>query len=292
MSYKSTPYRIFAIFNYIGLSLLALTCILPMIHILAVSFSGKAAATANLVTLWPIDFTFEAYQKTLANENFLTSLGIAALRTILGTAITMAIVFLTAYPLSKTERSFKGRTFYAWFFVFTMLFNGGLVPTYMLVQNLNLMNTIWALVLPMALNVWLVILMLNFFRTIPRELEEAAFIDGAGQFRTMAIICLPLSMPSIATLSLFAMVFSWNEWFMGLIYISDREKYPLATFLQTIIVQNDLTQITRDPAALENIAQRTVKAAQIFIGAVPILMVYPFLQKYFVQGIVLGAVKE
>ncbi len=292
MSYNNMSYRIFTIFNYIGLTLLALTCIFPMVHILAVSFSGKAAATANLVTLWPVDFTVEAYVKTLANEHFLASLGTAVLRTVLGTAITMTLVFLTAYPLSKGERSFKGRTFYAWLFVFTMLFNGGLVPTYILVQNLGIMNTIWALVLPMALNVWLIILMLNFFRTIPKELEEAAFIDGAGQLRTMIIIYLPLSMPSIATLSLFAMVASWNEWFMGLIYISDRAKYPLATFLQTIIVQNDLTQISRDPSALENIAQRTVKAAQIFIGAVPILMVYPFLQKYFVKGIVLGAVKE
>ncbi|MFS0724267.1 carbohydrate ABC transporter permease [Paenibacillus sp. 1P07SE] len=292
MSHNNRAYRIFTIFNYIGLSLLALTCIFPMIHILAVSFSGKAAATANLVTLWPVDFTLEAYEKTLTNEYFLRSLGIAVLRTVLGTAITMALVFLTAYPLSKAERSFKGRSFYAWFFVFTMLFNGGLVPTYILVQNLGIMNTIWALVLPMALNVWLIILMLNFFRTIPKELEEAAFIDGAGQLKTMAIIYLPLSMPAIATLALFAMVFNWNEWFTGLIYMSDRTKYPLATFLQTVIVQNDLTQISRDPAVLENISQRTVKAAQIFIGAIPILMVYPFLQKYFVKGIVLGAVKE
>lgn len=292
MSYNTVPYRIFTIINYIGLTLLAISCIFPMIHILAVSFSGKSAATANIVTFWPIDFTLEAYVKTLSNENFLASLWMAIKRTVLGTGITMALVFLTAYPLSKEERAFKGRSFYAWLFVFTMLFTGGLIPNYILVQSLGIMNSIWALVLPMAMNVWLVILMLNFFRTIPKELEEAAFIDGAGQLKTMIIIYLPLSMPAIATLSLFAMVGNWNEWFMGLIYIMDREKYPLATFLQTVIVQNDMTQVSKDPSELANIAQRTVKAAQIFIGAVPILMVYPFLQKYFVKGIVLGAVKE
>lgn len=292
MTYNSGPYRVFTVFNYIILTIIALSCIFPMIHILAVSFSGKAAATANLVVLWPVDFTFEAYNKTLSNENFLSALWMAVLRTVFGTLITMVLVFLSAYPLSKEENVFKGRTFYAWLFVFTMLFNGGLVPTYITVQALGIMNTIWALILPMALNVWLMILMLNFFRTIPKELEEAAFIDGAGQLRTMVSVYLPLSMPAIATLSLFAMVFNWNEWFMGLIYISDREKYPLATFLQTVIVQNDMTQISKDPSELENVAQRTVKAAQIFIGSVPILLVYPFLQKYFVKGIVLGAVKE
>lgn len=292
MSYNSGPYRIFTIINYIGLTILALSCIFPLLHILAVSFSGKDAATANLITLWPIDFTFEAYDKTLSNDNFLSSLWIAVKRTVIGTGITMALVFLTAYPLSKEARAFRGRNIYAWLFVFTMLFNGGLVPTYILVQNLGMMNSIWALVLPAALNVWLTILMLNFFRTIPKELEEAAFIDGAGQLKTMIIIYLPLSMPAIATLSLFSMVGNWNEWFMGLIYMYDTEKYPLATFLQTVIVQNDFTQISKNPEDLDNIAQRTVKAAQIFIGALPILLVYPFLQKYFVKGIVLGAVKE
>lgn len=292
MSTNTASYRLFTWINNIGLLLLSLSCILPLIHILAVSFSGKAAADANLVTLWPIDFTFDAYEKTLNNDNFISALWMAVKRTILGTAITMSIVFMTAYPLSKESRSFKGRSIYAWVLVFTMLFNGGLVPMYILVQKLGLMNSIWALVLPMALNVYLIILMLNFFRTIPKELEEAAFIDGAGQFRTLVTVYLPLSMPAIATLSLFSMVWSWNEWFMGLIYITDRENYPLATFLQTIIVQQDMTQISNDPSDLADIAQRTVKSAQIFIGALPILLVYPFLQKYFVKGIVLGAVKE
>jgi putative aldouronate transport system permease protein len=291
MSYRSMPYRIFNVLNYTFLALLSVLCVLPLIHILAVSFSGAAPASANLVKLWPIDFTLDAYKITLANKNFSMSLAVSVLRTVLGTAITMALIFMAAYPLSKEEHVFRGRTLYAWFFVFTMLFNGGLVPTYILISNLGIMNTIWALVLPNAVNVWLMILMLNFFRAIPKELEEAALIDGATHLVTMVRIYLPLSMPAIATLSLFSMVGHWNSWFDGLLYITDFEKYPLATFLQTIIVQQDLTKMSVNPAELENIAQRTVKAAQIFIGALPILLVYPFLQRYFVKGIVLGAVK-
>ncbi|TLS48544.1 carbohydrate ABC transporter permease [Paenibacillus antri] len=288
----SISYRLFSWFNYTFLGVTSLLCILPMVHILAVSFSGKAPASANLVGLWPIDFTVDAYAKTLGNNNFLSALWIAVERTALGTVISMALIFLTAYPLSKEDYTFKGRTAYAWFFVFTMLFSGGMVPLYILVQKLHLMNTIWALVLPTAINVWLLILMLNFFRTVPKELEEAALIDGASHFRTMVSVFLPISLPAIATLSLFNMVFHWNSWFDGLLYMTEYDRYPLATFLQTIIVQQDFSKVNVRPEDLENIAQRTVKAAQIFIGALPILLVYPFLQRYFVKGIVLGAVKE
>ena len=154
------------------------------------------------------------------------------------------------------------------------------------------MNTIWALILPGALSVWNVILMMNFFRGLPKELEEAAYLDGAGHIKTLILVYVPLSLPAIATLSLFTMVYQWNSWFDGMIYMSDIKNYPLASLLQTIIVQQDLSKINVDPSMLENISQRTVRAAQIFIGALPILMVYPFLQRFFVKGIVIGAVKE
>jgi len=292
MHRQTVPYRLFTLFNYVLLSLLSLMCILPLIHILAVSFSGKAPASANLVGLWPVDFTVDAYDKTLGNDNFLRALWIAVERTALGTVISMALIFLTAYPLSKEDSFFRGRSIYAWFFVFTMLFSGGMVPAYILVQKLHMMNTIWALVLPTAVNVWLLILMMNFFRTVPKELEEASLMDGASHLRTLVSVYLPISLPAIATLSLFNMVGHWNSWFDGMLYITEYDKYPLATFLQTIIVQQDLSKVNVRPEDLENIAQRTVKAAQIFIGALPILLVYPFLQRFFVKGIVLGAVKE
>nr|WP_205525126.1 carbohydrate ABC transporter permease [Paenibacillus sp. ALJ109b] len=270
----------------------SLLCVLPLIHILAVSFSGKAAASANLVTLWPIDFTVDAYTKTFGNSNFLSALWISVQRTVFGTLLSMVLVTLTAYPLSKESLNFKGRSLYAWFFIFTMLFSGGLIPSYILIQKLGLINTLWALILPGAVAVWNLILMMNFFRNVPKELEEAAFIDGANHITTLFRIYLPVSMPAIATISLFTMVGQWNSWFDGLIYMNDAAKYPLATLMQTIIVQQDFSNMNVDATQLQNMSQRTVNAAQIFIGALPILLVYPFLQRFFVKGIVLGAVKE
>ncbi|TYA14609.1 carbohydrate ABC transporter permease [Paenibacillus faecis] len=292
MYHKTLAYRIFNVFNHVFLALLSLLCVIPLIHVLAVSFSGKAAASANRVGLWPVDFTLDAYEKTLGNENFIQSLIISVERVVVGTSLSMLVVFLAAYALSKDEKVFRGRNLYSWFFVFTMLFSGGMVPMYILIQKIHLMNTIWALIIPGLVSVWNMILLLNFFRGVPKELEEASLIDGAGHLTTLFRIYLPLSMPAIATLSLFTLVGQWNDWFSGLLYMSDYKKYPLATFLQTILVQQDMSKMNVDPKMLENISQRTVKAAQIFIGAVPVLLIYPFLQKYFVKGIVLGAVKE
>ncbi|ETT41492.1 MULTISPECIES: carbohydrate ABC transporter permease [unclassified Paenibacillus] len=292
MYHKTKPYRIFTVFNYILMIAVSVMCVVPLIHVLAVSFSGKSAANANLVGLWPVDFTVDAYTKTVANENFIRSIWVTLQRTVLGTLFSMGIVILAAYALSKENARFRRRNMYIWLLVFTMLFSGGLVPMYILIQKLHLMNSIWVLILPGAVSVWNVILLLNFFRAVPKEMEEAAFIDGAGHFRTLFSVYLPVSMPAIATLSLFTIVGHWNSWFDGLLYMTDHRNYPLATFLQSVIVQQDFSKVTVRPEDLENISQRTVKAAQIFIGMAPILIVYPFLQRFFVKGIVLGAVKE
>ncbi|MBB5325501.1 putative aldouronate transport system permease protein [Anoxybacillus tepidamans] len=290
---KSLPYKIFTILNYVLLTVTAFLCILPLIHILAVSFSGSAAATANLVGLWPVDFTLDAYEKTIGNENFLRSLWNSFFRVVLGTAISMGLMLCAAYPLSKSDQVFRGRKIYMWFFVFTMLFHGGLVPTYMVVTKLGLTDTIWALVLPSAVSSFNLILLVNFFRTsVPKSLEEAALMDGANHFTIFLRIYLPISVPAIATISLFTMVFHWNSWFDGMIYMSDVKHYPLSTFLQTIIVQQDFTKMSVDAETLKNLSERTVKSAQIFIAALPMLIVYPFVQKFFVKGIVLGAEKE
>ncbi|WP_322905822.1 carbohydrate ABC transporter permease [Paenibacillus campi] len=292
MYYKTTGYRIFNVFNIALLILLAVMCVVPLIHVLAVSFSSKAAADANLVGLLPIQFSTEAYKKTMFNPVFLHSIWISVLRTVIGTAITLFLTFLAAYPLSKEESVFKGRTIYSWLFVFSMVFTGGLVPFYIVIQKLGLIDSFWVLVLPGAVNTFLVILMMNFFRGIPKELEEAAFMDGAGPFRTLFTMYLPISMPSIATITLFSMVFHWNSWFDGLLYLNNSNQFPLATFLQTVIIQQDMSSMSASPKEMELISQTTVKAAQIFIGAAPILIVYPFLQKFFVKGMTLGSVKE
>ncbi|MFF2480163.1 carbohydrate ABC transporter permease [Paenibacillus sp. NPDC058071] len=292
MYHKSPGYRIFSSFNYVILTIAGLLCVLPIVHILALSFSASAPANAHLVGLWPIGFNFDSYTKTMYNPNFLRAFYIAIGRTVLGTIITMSVITLAGYALSKDGGLFRSRSKYAWFFVFTMLFNGGIIPTYMLIRNLHLMDTIWALVLPASVSVFNMILLMNFFRATPKELEEAAFIDGAGHFSILFRVYLPLAMPAIATISLFTIVGNWNSWFDGLLYINNYRNYPLATFLQTIIVQQDFNKLNPDIRMLKNFSERTVKAAQIFIGILPVLIIYPYMQKFFVKGIVLGAVKE
>lgn len=292
MYYKSLSYRIFNVFNITGLTVLSLMCIIPLIHVLAISLSAKSAADANLVGLLPVDFSLEAYKKTIDNPVFLHSIWVSVQRTVVGTALTLVLAFLAAYPLSKENTVFKGRTVYSWIFVFAMIFNGGLVPFYIVIQKLGLMNNFWVLVLPGAVNIYLTILMMNFFRGVPKELEEAALIDGAGQFRTLFSIYLPVSLPAIATLALFSVVFHWNSWFDGLLYLNKKEDFPLASFLQTVIIQRDMSSMAIDPKEMELLSQKTVNAAQIFIGALPVLVMYPFLQKYFVKGLVVGSVKE
>jgi len=291
MYYKSRGYRIFNLFNLIFLLVCGVICVLPLFHILAVSLSSKGAADANMVNFIPVEFTWDAYEETLENDRFFRAFMISVQRTVVGTAFGMFIMTMAAYPLSKSSKVFKGRTFLAWFFVFTLFFGGGLIPSYILILKLGLMNSFWALIIPGAVSVWSVVLLMNFFRTVPKEMEDAALIDGAGDFRALFSIYLPVSMPAIATLSLFSIVGAWNSWFDGMIYMKDADKYPLATFMQSIVVKTDFSLITSG-SSLDNISQRTVKAAQIFIGILPILLVYPFMQKYFVKGIVVGAVKE
>lgn len=292
MYHKTKLYRVFNIGNCVLLGALSVLCLLPMIHIFAVSLSSKIPASANAVGLWPVQWTFDAYRQTLENENFLRALGVSVVRTLTGTGLSLVLLVFTAYPLSKERSVLRARNLFIWFFVFTMLFSGGLVPNYILIKTLHLRDTLWALILPGALPAFSLILLINFFRTVPREIEEAALIDGAGYIRILFRIFIPLSLPAIAALSLFAMVVHWNSWFDGLIYLTDYRKYPLSTFLQSIVVQQDFSKLNMNGSELANISNRTVKSSQIFISALPVLAAYPFLQKYFVKGIVLGAVKE
>ncbi|QJC51545.1 carbohydrate ABC transporter permease [Paenibacillus albicereus] len=291
MRHRSPSYKLFSICNAVALAALGLLCVLPVAHVFAVSLSSRAAATANIVNFWPIGFTLDAYGQTLANTHFLRALANGIGRTVLGTGISIVILMLAAYALSKSDRKFAGRSVYAWFFVVPMLFGGGMIPTYLVVKETGLLNTIWALVIPGAASAYLLILMLNFFRTVPIELEEAALIDGAGHFTTLFRVYLPVSMAGIATISLFEMVAHWNSWFDGMIYLKNPKDYPLATFLQSVIGKENFQEAGIQAEDVANISSRTVKASQIFIGALPILAVYPFLQKYFVKGIVLGSVK-
>jgi putative aldouronate transport system permease protein len=286
--------KVFAVANYALMLGLAFVCILPLIHVLAVSMSSSAAASSGIVRLWPVDFTVSSYNFIVKKPAFLTSLGITLQRVLLGTVVNMVLTVLTAYPLSKEMKHFRMRTVYTWFFFFTALFGGGLIPWYMTIKATGLLNSIFALVIPGAVPIFHVILMLNFFRSLPKELEESAFIDGAGHVRVLWSIYLPLSPAAIATITLFTVVGHWNAWFDGLILMNSPARYPLQSYLQIIVIAQNLfnsIHSSEEWKILAQVSDRTAKAAQIFLGALPILLLYPFLQKYFMKGIVLGSVK-
>jgi putative aldouronate transport system permease protein len=292
MYYKNPSYKVFYYMNVTILILVSILCILPLVHIFAVSLSGKTAAESNLVTFIPIDFNVDSYVKTFQNDNFLHAIQISVLRSLIGTVLAMIVTVLAAFPLSRSSIEFKPRNFYVWFFLIIMIFDAGLIPHYLLNQKIGLVGSFWVYILPHLLNVWNVILMMNFFRAIPKELDEAATMDGANSFRIFMSVYLPISLPALATLSLFTLVGHWNNWFDGMLYMRSPDQWPLATLLQTIVVARDLSQTGIDFEDLELLSNRSVKSAQIFIAMLPILIVYPFLQHFFVKGIVIGAVKE
>lgn len=292
---QSLSRRVFNFFNYGALLGFAALCILPIINIWAISFSNKAAAAGGLVSLWPVDFTTKSYQFVFLREAFFHAFGISLERVFIGGILSLLLTVLIAYPLSKSSREFKSRTLYAWIFVVTILFNGGLIPWYITIKSVGLLDSIWALVLPGAVQVFNCILLLNFFRGLPKALEEAAYVDGATHWTTLWRIFIPLSTPALATITLFTVVNNWNSWFDGLILMNSPKNYPLQSYLQTVVVNLSSSFNNVDPAQvkfLADISDRTVKSAQIFMAALPLLILYPFLQKYFMTGIVLGSVKE
>ena len=285
----------FDVLNYVFLGLTAIICILPILNVLAISFSRSSAAAAGMVTVWPIGFNFESYRYAFTRPQFITSFWVSIQRTVVGLAINMILIILTAYPLSRSKDELAGRTFYAWFFFITIIFNSGLVPWYLAMRELKVINTFWALILPGAMPVFSAIILMNFFKQLPEAMSESAVIDGAGHFTILFRIFLPVSLPPLATVALFSMIGHWNDWFTGLVLLNDMSKFPLQTYLQSIIVVRDTSTLAAaSKETLEMLAQisdRTLKSAQIFIASVPILMVYPFLQKYFMKGLVLGSVK-
>ena len=272
--------------------LMTLSCLLPLINMIAISLSGSDAVASNQVGLLPVDFTLTTYSKLLNDGQFWASFWISVQRVVLGTLINMFFVITMAYPLSKSKLRFPAREIYIKFVIFAMLFSGGIIPLYMVVSGLKLTDTIWALVLPGAVPVFNVILMINFFKSVPGSLDEAARIDGASPLTILVKIYLPVSLPALATVALFSIVGHWNDYFSGLLYMNKASLYPLQTYIQQLTV--DITQVT-DAEQLKQISQmnnRSFNATKIVVSTIPLLLIYPFLQKYFVSGIVIGAVKE
>ena len=290
---RSRGEQIFIVCNYVFLTLTAITCLIPLLNQLAISFSTSSSVAAGQVFLIPKEFTLESYRFMAQRPAFFWSLWMSLKRVAIGVPLSLVLTILAAYPLSKENSEFKARKYYIWYYIVPMMFYGGLIPSYIVVRDTGVIDTVWALVLPCAINVFNILLMMNFFRGLPREMEEAATIDGAGHVRVLTQIVLPVSAPVLATVTLFFIVNHWNSWFDGLIYMNQPERYPLQTYLQTMVISKNLTTMDslRDVRSMANVSDRTGKAAQIFLAAAPVLAVYPFLQKYFTTGIVMGSVK-
>lgn len=293
---KTFSGRLGKVIIYTIVILLGLICLLPLWNIVAISFSSSEAVAANAVGLTPVNFTTKAYMMIMEDGQFWRSFSISIQRVVLSLIINMILIVLMAYPLSKSKRNFRGRNIYMNLIIFAMLFNGGMIPTYLVVKNLDLLNTIWSLVLPGAVQIFSIILVMNFFIGVPKSLEEAAIMDGANPWQVLFKVYIPISLPALATVALFSIVGNWNDFFSGLIYMTKVSNYPLMTYIQSLSIDiQDMLKAGANSSQLENIMEvsnRNLNAAKIVISTIPLLLIYPILQKYFITGIVVGSVKE
>lgn len=287
---EQTANRVFDTINFIVLSVCTLICLAPFLHILAISLSSVRPIISGQVSLFPVDLNFEAYFKVFSNPSMIRSLGFTVLLTGIFTVMCMVMTIAMGYPLSKNK--LKGRKGFMFIVVITMFFSGGIIPEYILIRNLNMMDSIWALVLPGLINPFYLIILISFFNNIPESLEESAEIDGSSHFRTLLSIMLPLSLPVITTLSLFYAVGRWNGFTDTLMYINSPELYPLQLKLYQLIQNNMISELIQmEGGQMATVVPESLKAASVIFATVPILIVYPWLQRYFVSGVMLGAVK-
>lgn len=276
-------------FSNISLAFVIVVCLYPFLNIIAKSFSSEGPIMAGEVYLVPKGFNTIAYQIVLGSSRFWKSFRSSVFVTLVGTVLNVTLTSFVAYAISRNN--LPGQKLITILYVFTMLFGGGLIPTYLVVTNSGLYNTLWALIIPGLVSPFNLILMRNYFHTIPESLEESAKIDGASHFTVLFRILIPLSLPSIATISLFCAVGYWNEYFNALIYLSDRSIAPIQIYLREILLQASDADLNNMDLIM-TVAQEAVRGATVFVATVPILMIYPLLQKYYVQGMTVGAVKQ
>ncbi|WP_026495708.1 carbohydrate ABC transporter permease [Butyrivibrio sp. WCD3002] len=278
------------VINYILLSILAFVCIYPFINVLAYSVSGYNAVLSGRVTFYPIDFNLEAYKQILGKTQIWMAMKNTVVVTILGTLLSLVLTILAAFSLSRKD--LPGRSFLTGFILFTMYFSGGMIPTFLTVKSLGLFDTVFALFVPQSINVFNFIVMRTFFKNIPESLEEAARIDGASYMKVLINIILPLSVPIIATMGLFYAVGYWNTYFDALIYIQKPELYTLQLTLRSLLFGEVLNNSGANVEGIgTQVMSQSLKMATVAVSTVPILVVYPWLQKYFVKGVMLGSVK-
>ncbi len=278
---------------YVILSAVMIIVLYPLIFVASASISDAITVIKGEMWLLPKNLSFTGYKLIFENKEILTGYANTILYTVVGTALNLIMTIMAAYPLSRKD--FAGRNVIMAMIVFTMFFSGGLIPTYLLVKDLGMINTMWALIIPGVVSVWNVIIMRTFFQTsIPVEVQESAAIDGCSNTQTLWRIVLPLSMPILAVMILFYSVGHWNAYFNALIYLNDRAKYPLQLFLREILIKSQTDQMTSsmDLSIQKHLMEaESIKYAVVIVANLPVLMLYPFLQKYFVKGIMVGAIK-
>lgn len=274
---------------YLILTVVVLICLYPFLNVVAYSLSGNTAVLSGKVTFYPIDFQLSAYKEILLKQTQIwTAMGISVTVTVLGTLLGLVLTVAAAYALSKEK--LKGRGILSGFILFTMYFSGGIIPTFLVVKGVGLYDSISALVIPSAMNVFNFIVMRTFFKELPLELEEAARIDGANDMKILFKIAFPLSMPIIATIGLFYAVSYWNDYFSALLYIQTPEKFSLQLRLRQLLFAGQINQVSMENLGTQ-VMSESLKMASIVISTIPIILVYPWLQKYFVKGVMLGSVK-
>ncbi|OAS19148.1 carbohydrate ABC transporter permease [Paenibacillus oryzisoli] len=281
--------KVFTVANHAIFILLGLSTIFPFVNLIAKSLSSEAAVVAGMVSLYPIDFQIGTYTYVASNAMFLSAFTISVTVTIVGSLISLFMTTLAAYPLSKPR--LRGRKLFILMYLFTMLFSGGLIPTYLLMHKLHLIDKLPVLFLPYMINVYNMLIVKNYFESLPDSLEESAKMDGASNMRIFAQIILPLSMPVLATIALFYAVTFWNDYFTSLIYINSADLKPLQLYLKELFVSSTDTFMRTNVDASLNVSPQSIQAASIILATLPIVCVYPFLQKYFVKGVLVGSVK-
>ncbi|GIE80785.1 sugar ABC transporter permease [Actinoplanes philippinensis] len=286
---ETRGYRVFQVVNGVVLTVVVLVTLFPFVNIVARSFSGEQEIRSGQVSIWPKGFNLTTYDKVMSDAMFWTNYRNTVVYTVVATVIALVLTTCYAYVLSK--RNLKGRGLLVGIAVFTMFFNGGLIPNYVLVSSLGLRNTLWAIVLPNAISVFNLLVMKAFFESLPTELEEAAAVDGTGTYGTLLRIVLPLSKAVLATMLLFYAVSFWNSWFAGFLYMDRQELFPVTVYLRNLIA--GATSGTDNTATSEAALQiaASIQAVTIVLIMTPIMLVYPFIQRYFVSGVMLGAVK-
>ncbi|MFE5320648.1 carbohydrate ABC transporter permease [Paenibacillus sp. NPDC056579] len=290
---EATGDKVFNIVNYTILSIFFLSMLYPLIYIVSASFSSSEAVISGRVWLWPVDPGLKGYEAVFSNKAVWTGFANSLFYTVAGTIINVVLTLMAAYPLAR--RDFIGRNLIMFIFVFTIMFSGGLIPNYLLVKDLGLLDTRWAMIIPSALSVFNVIITRTYFQTnIPNEMLEAAQVDGSTDWQFLTRIVLPLSGPIVAVISLFYAVNHWNSYFSALLYLKDRELYPLQLVLRSILIQNQIdpsmVMSEEDLVARQGLAD-LLKYSLIVVATVPVLVIYPFVQKHFVKGVMIGSIK-